>query len=101
MIDPNIEIKKRFFILINQAIAERWEGVETEKDVADIIGIAPQQLYHVKTQQGRNVTLKMIYLFCKKFKINAHYIITGDGSSKIKPDSTKEMMKKIEKIIKG
>lgn len=72
MKDPKIEIKKRFLKVMRQVIAEQWEGIKNEGQFAEAIDVFPQQIYHIKTEAGRHVTIEMIHNVCKQFNINAN-----------------------------
>jgi hypothetical protein len=101
MKDPKSEIKKRFLKVMRMAIAEEWQGIKNEGQFAEMIDVFPQQIYHIKTEAGRHVTIEMIHNTCVKFGLNANYFITGDLPVKHSKSSAVEKLKKIEKILQS
>lgn len=94
----NTEIKKRFYKVIDTAIAERWNGVSDKKSFAEVAKIDKQKFYNLEA--GRNITVEMIYGLCKYFGVNANYIITGKLPIKNTDESAWDKLHQIEKILK-
>lgn len=99
MKDPKKEIKKRFLKLMRTAIAEQWNGVKTEGQFADAIGVFPQQVYHIKTEDGRHVTVEMINNICQTFGVDANYFFSAEAPMKKQKMPAEEKIKKIQRIL--
>ena len=94
-----LEIKDRFFKVMRLAIAEQWDGIDSEAAFADGIDIMPQQLSHIKNQEGRNITTEMIHNLCKKFDVNANFVIVGALPVKNSKSAAEKKLQQIEKIL--
>lgn len=95
-----LEIKDRFFKVMRLVISERLKGIDTEADFANAIDSLPQQLSHIKNQEGRNVTIEMIHNTCHLFQINSNYIILGLLPIHLKESSADKKLLKIQQILK-
>lgn len=92
------DINKRLLKVVDIAIAEEWQGIDTQKSFAKYCAIDAGRISHIR-QGIRNASPDIIHLVCKKLNVNANYIITGTLPIKNESDGLQEKINLIRKIV--
>jgi len=93
---PKETVRDRWLKVMALAIKENWNGVRNDLTFGKEIGMVPQQISHIKSNEKRNVTVGQIEALCKKFGVNANYIIMG--MLPIRLGSQKDIQSKLKAI---